>query len=81
MDAKEELNEIKRLLLTLRFETAKDQQVSYDIIERVERNRIKQARNEALEEAAKVADDCAGHYSPECECMNIAEAIRDLKEK
>lgn len=42
---------------------------------------IKQARNEALEEAAMVADDCAGHYSPECECMNIAKAIRALKEK
>lgn len=42
---------------------------------------IKQARIDALEESAKLADDCAGHYSPECECMNIAKAIRALKEK
>ena len=88
MDAKEqitdleaELQEIKKKLLTLSFATAKEQQIAYDIVEQIENRRIKQARNDALEESAKLADDCAGHYSPECECMNIAKAIRALKEK
>ena len=49
--------------------------------EKTYRRYLKQARNEALEESAKLADDCAGHYSPECECINIAKAIRALKEK
>lgn len=99
MDAKEqitdleaELQEIKKKLLTLSFATAKEQQIAYDIVEQIENRRIKQARNDALEEAAKVAEFCLEiNAIKSFEVMNftlanfvgghISKAIRALKEK
>lgn len=81
MDAKERAKQIhSNIWEAFNNKSDPDRQV-LEMVTTIIAEGVKQARNEALEESAKLADDCAGHYSPECECMNIAKAIRALKEK
>jgi hypothetical protein len=55
-----------------------DERVNYAVLNMSNNEGIAIARNEALEEAAKIADS-DGHCCEDCPCSGIAEEIRALK--